>query len=139
MRVLIAAHVERSRQYYPETSCHSYDSDALSDHGVEMHVGRRDGQAVTIGGLRALDAATVEMKSVFTTKPERGKGYGRLMVSHLIEYATAEGYVECVLETGSDAASASARALYEQLGFRLCPPFGAYTEDPLSVFMRKPL
>ena len=43
------------------------------------------------------------------------------------------------LETGSREASAAARRLYERAGFSYCAPFGAYVDDPMSVFMTRTL
>nr|WP_299346363.1 molybdenum cofactor synthesis domain-containing protein [uncultured Maritalea sp.] len=43
------------------------------------------------------------------------------------------------LETGSDASFLAARNLYLSEGFAVCPPFGSYTLDPLSVFMTRTL
>ncbi len=134
---LVDAHVARSRKYYPVTSCHSYGRAALDDLGVTLYVGRVGGEAVTVGGLLPMNDGMVEMKSVFTAAHARGKGYGLAMVRHLIAEAKAAGHAQFLLETGSDDASAAARKVYEKLGFSYCPPFGAYTEDPLSVFMAK--
>ncbi len=44
--------------------------------------------------------------------------------------ARARGIGLLRLETGIDQVEAI--ALYESMGFRRCPPFGPYREDPLS-------
>jgi len=136
---LVDAHIVRSRKYYPVTSCHTYSPQQLHDQGVLLFVGRMDGQAVAIGGLKPLGDGTGEIKSMHTLKAWRGHGIGRRMVDHLITEAQTLGLSAVSLETGSDDASAAARAVYERLGFGFCPPFGDHREDPLSVFMTRPL
>jgi ribosomal protein S18 acetylase RimI-like enzyme len=60
----------------------------------------------------------------------RGRGYGRLMLDHLANFARSRGVGLLRLETGIHQAAAI--ALYERAGFRRIPPFGPYTDDPVS-------
>ncbi|MEY2927551.1 MAG: hypothetical protein RL367_2028 [Pseudomonadota bacterium] len=41
------------------------------------------------------------------------------------------------LETGSMDVFIPARALYARNGFTLCPPFGDYWDDPMSLCMTR--
>lgn len=134
---LIAVHIERSRGYYPEESCHTYGPAEMAAEGVILFVGRIDGEAVSIGGLKPLGAACGEIKSMHTLKAWRGHGIGGRMVHRLLEEAREMGWAAVFLETGSDEASRRARAVYRKFGFETCPPFGAYQDDPLSVFMKR--
>jgi putative acetyltransferase len=59
----------------------------------------------------------------------------RAVLEHLMREARARAYERLSLETGSMAAFAPARKLYEAFGFAYCGPFGDYVEDPNSVFM----
>lgn len=136
---LIATHIARSRSYYPEESCHTYGPSEMLAEGVLLFVVRVGGQAVAIGGLKPLGAEGCEIKSMHTLKAWRGHGIGRRMVAHLIEVASARGWPAVFLETGRDEASARARAVYSKLGFQECSPFGDHVDDPLSVFMRRPV
>lgn len=136
---LIRAHIARSRKYYPVESCHSYGGAELSELGVVLFAGRVNGHAVSIGGYIPLSDTAVEMKSVFTAKSARGKGYGLALVRHLMSEARDAGYLNFCLETGNDDASAAARAVYEKLGFQYRGPFGSYVEDPFSAFMQATL
>ncbi|EEF27115.1 conserved hypothetical protein [Ricinus communis] len=57
---------------------------------------------------------------------------------HALEQAARDaGCPALVLETGPSQPEAI--ALYERHGFARCGPYGGYRDDPLSVFMRKPL
>jgi putative acetyltransferase len=57
------------------------------------------------------------------------------MLVHLLDTARAGGCTRVSLETGTMAAFAPARALYESAGFTVCEPFDAYTNSPNSVCM----
>lgn len=70
-----------------------------------------------------------------TSESARGQGVGRAMIEHLLSVAAERSYERVSLETGTMAAFAPARALYESIGFAPCEPFGAYTESPNSICM----
>ena len=60
----------------------------------------------------------------------RGRGFGRLMLNHLADYARSRQLALVRLETGIHKKAAI--ALYEGMGFKRIPPFADYTDDPLS-------
>jgi len=60
----------------------------------------------------------------------RGRGLAKLMVDHLVDHARSRGVGVMRLETGIHQHAAI--ALYERMGFSRIPPFGEYTDDPLS-------
>ena len=72
-----------------------------------------------------------------TAKSVRGKGVARQILLALIDAARERQVSRLSLETGSYDIFAPARALYAAEGFTTCPPFGDYTEDPLSTFMTR--
>ena len=78
-----------------------------------------------------------EVKRMYVRPHFRGLGFGKLMLQHLADYARARGVGLLRLETGVHQHEAI--GLYERMGFRRIPPFGAYTEDPLSLFYEKQL
>jgi ribosomal protein S18 acetylase RimI-like enzyme len=59
------------------------------------------------------------------------------MLNHLADYARSNGVNLLRLETGIHQREAI--ALYERLGFKRIPPFGAYKEDPLSLCYERPV
>jgi len=72
---------------------------------------------------------------MYVRPPFRGLGFGKLMLNHLAGYAQTHGVGLLRLETGIHQAEAI--GLYERWGFQRIPPFGAYKEDPLSLFFEK--
>jgi len=87
------------------------------------------------GALRELRPTHGELKSMRTPKAQRRRGAGRALLAHMIEVARTRGYELLSLETGSHPAFGPAHALYASAGFSRCGPFGAYEENPSSVFM----
>jgi putative acetyltransferase len=85
------------------------------------------------------DLAGSEIKSMRTASAHLRRGVGASMLQHLLEEARRRGYRRLSLETGSMAAFAPARNLYQRFGFEACPPFADYAEDPYSVFMSRRL
>ncbi|MFT4190090.1 MAG: GNAT family N-acetyltransferase [Comamonas sp.] len=78
-----------------------------------------------------------EVKRVFTLEKHRGKGFAKEVIKAL-EYQLRARTISLVrLETG--IWQPAALAMYAALGYRNRPPFGDYSEDPLSVFMEKAL
>ena len=78
-----------------------------------------------------------ELKRMYVRPEFRGRKYGELLVDHLAEHARANGITLLRLETGIHQEAAI--RLYERLGFRRIPPFGPYTDDPLSRCYEKSL
>lgn len=131
---LIRRHAAYSDAHYPAESNHHLSPDELARAGVAFHAIFEAGQLVAMGALAPM-GGEAEIKSMHVTEDRRGAGLGVAMLAHLIAEARAAGIRRLWLETGSREASAPARALYARAGFRLCPPFGDYVEDPESVFM----
>ena len=73
---------------------------------------------------------------MFVLPEARGRGIGRAILE-TIEAALPGEVAALRLETGIKQEAAI--RLYEAAGFRRRGPFGRYRDDPLSVFMEKPL
>src|SRR6185312_11898907 len=80
-----------------------------------------------------------EAKSMHTAEAHRGRGIGAALVRHLIDEARGMGVARLSLETGSWPYFQPAHRLYERHGFRDCPPFADYVDDPNSRFMTREL
>ena len=92
-----------------------------------------------MGAFKRIDATHAEIKSMHVLAEARGRGLSKAMLNHLVAEARADGFTRLSLETGVQPGFAAARALYARAGFRDCPPFEGYREDPNSVFMTKVL
>lgn len=142
---LLARHHALMRSQSPAESCHVLTAEELRGQGARLFVGRdAEGTVMAIGGLVSLRGADLpegaaELKSMHCHSELRGQGAGAALLDTMIEAARGAGMTSLWLETGSAPAFAPARALYARFGFTQCPPFGSYTEDPLSVFMTRDL
>jgi putative acetyltransferase len=121
---------------YPPESCHGLDLDAYAMPEVTLFVARAGGTAVGCGALQRHDDGSAEVKSMFVVPEARGRGIGRAILA-TIEAAVPGDIAALRLETGIEQDAAI--RLYEAAGFRRRGPFGRYRDDPLSVFMEKPL
>jgi GNAT superfamily N-acetyltransferase len=93
--------------------------------------------AVASGGLRRVDAQTVELKRMFVAPEFRGLGFARAMLAHLEELARSLGAERVVLETGMR--QPEAMRLYESSGYDRIEGFGYYCAAELSVSYGKRL
>ncbi|HEX6111636.1 MAG TPA: GNAT family N-acetyltransferase [Geminicoccaceae bacterium] len=121
---------------YPPESCHGLDLDAYASPEVTLFVARAGGVAVGCGALQRHSDGSAEVKSMFVLPEARGRGIGRAILE-TIEAALPGEVAALRLETGIKQQAAI--RLYEAAGFRRRGPFGRYRDDPLSVFMEKPL
>jgi putative acetyltransferase len=122
---------------YPAESNHLMDVAALMQGDVLFLVARDiDGDAVGCAAL-VNKQHYGEVKRMFVDEGKRGLGTGRKLLEHLVMFARMSGLSVLRLETGVHQPEAI--GLYERLGFERCEPFGEYRDDPLSLFMEKPL
>lgn len=115
---------------YPSTSRHGYSVDKLINQGVIFFVVRHDDIPAGCGGVQFFDDEYAELKRMYVRPQFRGLGLAKKLLSHLQDYARAQGIPLLRLETGIHQTQAI--ALYERFGFQPIPPFGNYFEDPLS-------
>lgn len=134
---LIDALDSYQKPLYPAQSHHGIDLDELARPNVRFAVARdAAGKAIACGAV-VFGAGFGELKRMFVVPECRGRGVAQALLTFLERSATAAGCVELMLETGVH--QAAALALYAGNGYLTCGPFGSYSEDPHSVFMRKAL
>jgi GNAT superfamily N-acetyltransferase len=73
-------------------------------------------------GVRALDAATAELKRLYVRPRARGTGLGRTLTAAAISHARETGFSRLVLDTLPDK-MAEAVALYRSMGFADSAPY----------------
>jgi len=131
----LSEHMDDMVSVSPPESRHALDLDALRGPDITFWTLRDAGAVIACGALKALTPEHGEIKSMRTSRAHRGRGIGSLMLRHIIGEARARGYRRLSIETGSMAFFRPAHALYARHGFEVCAPFGAYRQDPNSIFM----
>lgn len=92
---------------------------------------------VGIGAYKEYDAATVEIKRMYTLPEYRGKGVAKAILNELENWAKEEDYSVAILETGHKQVDAI--GLYQKLGYHITENFGQYIGVENSVCMKKDL
>jgi putative acetyltransferase len=121
---------------YPAESRHGFTVERLVAMGVRFFVARFDSAAAGCGGILFVDDPADpggpygEIKRMYVRPAYRGRGIGKRVLDRLVDEARGREVALLRLETGIDQVEAI--ALYERAGFRRCPPFGPYRDDPLS-------
>jgi putative acetyltransferase len=138
IQALLEEHLRNMHELSPPESVHALDLEKLRRPDISFWTGWSDeGELLACGALRELTPRHGEIKSMRTPQAARRRGAGRAMLEHIIAQARSRNYERLSLETGAEPAFAPAQRLYESAGFRVCPPFGDYREDPHSVFMTR--
>lgn len=122
---------------YPAESRHGFSVAKLIAEQVAFFVTRQDGLPAGIGGVKLFGTDYGEIKRMYVRPQFRGLGLAKQMITHLETYTQARGINLLRLETGIHQTESI--GLYERMGYYLVPPFGAYKEDPLSLFYEKRL
>lgn len=125
----LEAHLE---PLYPRASRHGLSVEQLLAEDVAFFLLRWNGTPASCGGVKLFGAEYGELKRMYVRPQFRGLGFGKMMLRHLADYARERGVDLLRLETGVHQHEAI--ALYERMGFHRIPPFGAYTDDPLSLY-----
>ena len=135
IRELLEEHLRGMRSISPPESVHALDLEGLRRPEITFWTVWSGDELLGCGALKELDARHGEIKSMRTALRARRAGVARALLEHIAEVARSRRYARLSLETGSQQAFEPARRLYEGFGFRYCPPFEGYVEDPNSVFM----
>ena len=132
---LLARHLEFALGQTPPEHSFALDCDGLLDPAITFYSYRACGSLVGIGALKQLGPDHAEIKSMHTAAAARGRGIGRALLTRLLEVARARGFRRVSLETGTTAAYAPARFLYQSAGFVPCGPFAGYQPSDDNLFM----
>jgi putative acetyltransferase len=132
---LLERHLEFALAQTPPEHSFALDMDGLLDPAITFFSYRAYGTVLGIGAIKRLGPDHAELKSMHTAEAVRGRGIGRAMLAHLLEAARARGFRRVSLETGTTAAFAPARAMYQGAGFVPCGPFAGYQPSEDNLFM----
>jgi GNAT superfamily N-acetyltransferase len=122
---------------YPRESRHGFSVEKLMAQNVAFFLLRAQGTPAGCGGVLLVGSEYGEIKRMYVRPPFRGRGYAKLLLDHLAQYAQSHTVSLLRLETGIHQPEAI--ALYERQGFYRISPFGPYTDDPLSLCYEKNL
>lgn len=132
---LLEEHIADMQEASPPESKHALDLEGLKSPSVKFWTIWDNESLAGCAAYKKLDDSQVEIKSMRTAANYKNKGVASQLLTHLIEDAKRNGYQKLSLETGSMDYFKPARSLYEKHGFKYCPPFSDYVEDPNSQFM----
>lgn len=122
---------------YPPESRYALDLGSLLQPNVLFMVARDESGCALGCGAMVLHEDYGELKRMYVKPAGRGRGLGRRLLARLETEALTIGCERAMLETGPY--QPEALALYAAAGYERRGPFGAYRDDPLSVFMEKRL
>ena len=131
---LLTKHFIELRSVSPDDSCHVLDIKGLKDSSIKFWSFWDNNQLIGCAALKFLDDEHGEFKSIRVEDNSRGKGFGKKIISHLIEVAKNEGIRRLSIETGAGDFFKSARKLFKKFGFKTCRPFADYKEDHNSCY-----
>lgn len=91
--------------------------------------------SVGCGAIKEYENGTMEVKRMFVTPDNRGKGIGSVVLKELEAWAKELGNNKCILETGEKQPEAI--QLYKKNGYNIIPNYGQYKDVAASVCFEK--
>ena len=131
---LLKKHFIELRSVSPPGSTHVLDIDGLKDPSIKFWSLWENNKLVGCGALKFLEKNHGEFKSIRVADEFRKKGIGERIINHLIDEAKKLEISKLSIETGAGEFFLPARTLFSKFGFKLCPPFAHYKEDPNSCY-----
>ena len=131
---LLKKHFVELRSVSPAGSTHVLDIDGLKDPSIKFWSLWENNELIGCGALKFLEKNHGEFKSIRVADQFRKKGIGERIINHLIEEAKKLKISKLSIETGSGDFFLPARNLFSKFGFKTCPPFAHYKDDPNSCY-----
>ena len=131
---LLKKHFIELRSVSPAGSTHVLDIDGLKDPSIKFWSIWEDNKLVGCGALKFLEKNHGEFKSIRVADEFKKKGAGERIINHLIEEAKKLKISKLSIETGAGDFFLPARNLFSKFGFKSCPPFAHYKDDPNSCY-----
>ena len=136
---LLTKHFVELRAASPEGSAHVLDIPGLKDKSIKFWSLWQDEMLLGCGALKFLEKNHGEFKSIRVHDDFRGKGNGIKIIDHLINKAKKLEIKRLSIETGAGKFFVPAKKLFNNTGFKPCPPFAHYKEDINSLYFTKHL
>ncbi len=131
---LLNKHFVELRSVSPAGSTHVLDIAGLKDQSIKFWSLWKNNEIIGCGALKFLEKNHGEFKSIRVTDKFRKTGIGEKIIDHLIEEAKKLEISKLSIETGAGEFFLPARKLFSKFGFKACPPFAHYKEDPNSYY-----
>ena len=131
---LLKKHFIELRSVSPVVSTHVLDIAGLKDQSIKFWSLWKNNEIIGCGALKFLEKNHGEFKSIRVTDKFRKAGFGEKIIDHLIEEAKKLEISKLSIETGAGEFFLPARKLFSKFGFKACPPFAHYKEDPNSCY-----
>ena len=131
---LLKKHFIELRSVSPAGSTHVLDIDGLKDPSIKFWSLWENNKLVGCGALKFLEKSHGEFKSIRVADEFKKKGIGERIINHLIEEAKKLKISKLSIETGAGDFFLPARNLFSKFGFKSCPPFAHYKDDPNSCY-----
>ena len=131
---LLKKHFIELRSVSPAGSTHVLDIDGLKDPSIKFWSLWEDNKLIGCGALKFLEKEHGEFKSIRVANEFRKNGIGERIINHLIEEAKKLKITKLSIETGAGEFFLPARKLFSKFGFKPCPPFAHYKDDPNSCY-----
>jgi GNAT superfamily N-acetyltransferase len=91
--------------------------------------------AVGCGAIKKFDEKTAEVKRMYVTKKQRGRGVASMILQELEQWAAELSFESCILETGTR--QIEALKLYPKNGYEVIENYGQYAGVENSVCFGK--
>ena len=134
---LLLKHFIELRSVSPTDSCHVLDITGLKDPSIKFWSLWENNKLMGSGALKFLDKEHGEFKSIRVNDKFRNKGFGSIVINHLIEEAKKLEIKRLSLETGAGEFFMPARKLFVKCGFKDCEPFSDYKKNVNSIYLTK--
>ena len=131
---LLKKHFIELRSVSPAGSTHVLDINGLKDPSIKFWSLWENNELVGCGALKFLEKKHGEFKSIRVADNYRKTGIGEKIIDHLIEEAKKLEVSKLSIETGAGNFFLPARKLFSKFGFKKCPPFAHYKNDPNSCY-----
>lgn len=114
-----------------------YDQFNKVDKIKYVVVAYENGKPTSCGAIKEYTPDTMEVKRMYTTPENRGKGIATRVLNELESWAIELSYKKCVLETGKRQPEAI--NLYKRNGYKITANYGQYAAIENSLCFEKDL